>query len=536
MPTQFTNLFKSWKQITISVLVVIYIAINLFRIGGAPFIINLNNFIVIPLAIGTTFFAWTLWRQIKSGSQNQLLWLGLTIGWAMWTIAELWWAIASLLSQEVPYPSWADFFWLVGYIPMYFALWERQRLLPKVITSAQRTVFWVLALAILGFTILFILLPIILQSDPSAIIESVISLLYPIADTILLILVLRLLFSYQQGMYGRAWQWITSGFILFALGDLLFAYASTINMYYPEQQVNLISTIGVDIPYNLSYLVWIVGLYLLQNLLKTYQPFIGDVKKLALVPNTHLLVFTKGDDTVMDVSKNYERVFSVNMEKGKTIQEVLGISPEDADTILKDSKANKIFKERKFLVNTRLGQEQAWISGIVIFNPQGEYSGVYLLLRMLAKDYSLDKLLTDHEKAMANSILSKTGTKQKEEEEIKQLLANYYLAYLQALYNRVFTEGGSIMTDIFFTELQSVSKQHTWQMEIQPDNLLDVSALSLSETQEALPILLETAKQFVIEITDESSVNTIVQDVRSKFDEFTLENISHFELVKQDRT
>lgn len=536
MPTQFTNFFKSWKQISISVLVVIYIAINLFRIGGDSFIINLNNFIVVPLALGTTFLAFILWRQIKTGNLNSLLWLGLTIGWAMWTIAELWWAIASLIGQEMPYPSWADFFWLAGYIPMYFALWGRFRSLPKNISSAQRVGVWVLSLLVLGLTILLVILPIIRDSEPSAFVENVISISYPLADTILQIIVLQILFSYQLGMYGRAWRWIASGFILSSLGDVLFSYASTNNLYYPEQQVNFLSTIGVDIPYNLSYLVWIVGLFLLQNLLKTYQPVIGDVKKLALVPNVRLLVFAKGDDTVMDISKNFKRVFSVNMAKGKTIQEVLGISPEDADTILKDSKANKIFKERKFLVNTRLGQEQAWISGMVIFSPHGEYSGVYLLLRMLAKDYSLDKLLTDHEKAMANSILSKTGTKQKEEEEIKQLLANYYLAYLQALYNRVFTEGGSIMTDIFFTELQSVSKQHTWQIEIQPDNLLDVSALSLSETQEALPILLETAKRFVIEITDESNVNTIVQDVRSKFDEFTLGNISHFELAKQDRT
>lgn len=536
MPIQFTNLFKSWKQIAVSVLVVIYIAINLFRVGGDLFIINLNNFIVTPLALGTTFFAWLIWRQLKSGNQNQLLWLGLTIGWALWTIAELWWAIASLIGQEVPYPSLADFFWLVGYIPMYFSLWERQRLLPKIINSTQRTVLWVLSLTILGFTILFILLPIILQSDPSAIVESIISLLYPIADTVLLILVLRLLFSYQQGMYGRAWQWIASGFILSALGDLLFSYANTINMYYPEQQVNLLSTIGVDVPYNLSYLVWIIGLFLLQNLLKTYQTVIEDVNKLTLVPNTHLLVFIKGDDTVIDVSRNYERVFSINTAKGKTIHEVLGISPEDVDSILKDSKANKILKERKFLAKTHLGQEQIWISGMVIFNPQGEYSGVYLLLRMLNKDYSLDKLLTDHEEAMVNSILSKTGTEQKEKEEIKQLLANYYQAMIRALYNRVFAEGGGIMADTFLTELQSVSNQHKWQIGIQPDRLLDVSALMLSETKEALPILLETARRFVVEITDESSANTIIQGVRSKFDEFTLGNISHFELAKQDRT
>lgn len=56
MPIQFTNLFKSWKQIAVSSLVFIYIAINLFHIGSDLFIINLNNFLVIPLALGTTFF------------------------------------------------------------------------------------------------------------------------------------------------------------------------------------------------------------------------------------------------------------------------------------------------------------------------------------------------------------------------------------------------------------------------------------------------------------------------------------------------
>jgi len=84
--------------------------------------------------------------------------------------------------------------------------------------------------------------------------------------------------------------------------------------------------------------------------------------------------------------------------------------------------------------------------------------------------------------------------------------------------------------------LQLVSRQRAWQIEIQPDNLLDVSVLSLSQTQEALPVLLEAAKRFAIKITDELSVNTLIQDVRSRFDESTLRNVSHFEMVKPDRT
>lgn len=536
MTIQSISPFKlPWKQIAVFLLAAIYIGINFFGIGGNSFIINLNNFIVTPLALGVTLLAFMLWRHIAVGSQNQLLWSGLTIGWAMWTIAETWWAVATIIGQEIPYPSWADFFWLVGYIPIYIALRSCIRSLPKMVNPAQRTGIWVASLVLLGLTAFFIFIPLLQNSDPTAVLESILSLLYPLADIILLIFVLQIFFSYQQGMYGRVWNWLTLGFIFFSVGDLGFAYANTASLYYPDQQVNLLSTFGVDIPYNLSYLFVLIGLVIMQSIQRSHHAIENIHTPPRLVPNTHLLIFTKGDDTVIGISRNYERVFSVNRAEGKTIEEVLGISPEDADTILKDSKAHKIFKERKFLVKTRLGQEQAWISGIVIFNPQGEYSGVYLLLRILAKDYSLDKLLTDHEKAMAISILSKTGTKQKEEEEIKQLLANYYRAFLQPLYNCVFAEGGSIMADVFLTELQSVSNQHKWQIGMQSDNLLDVSALSLPETQEALPILFEAAKRFVIGTIDESSVNMIVQDVRSKFDEFTLENILYFGLAEQDR-
>jgi hypothetical protein len=526
----------SWKHIAVSLLVVIYIAVNIFRTGGDAFVLNLNNNIVHPLGIGITLLALELSRKIEGRSRNRRLWQGLFIGWALWTVAQLYWAIAAIIGQEIPYPSWADFFWIVGYIPMYIALWERLRSLPQMASSAQKMGIWISSLFIVICTVWFVLIPIVQNNDPSAILESVLNILYPLTDVVLLILVLQIFLIYQPGSYGIAWIWLSAGFILMTLSDLIFSYATTAGLYYPDGQANLLSTIGVDVPYNVSYLLWLIGLFILQSIQRSHHAIENIHTLLTLVPNTHLLIFTYADDTVMDVSKNYARVFSENMVKGKTIQEVLGISPEDTDALLKDIKANKILKERRFLANTRLGQEQVWVSGIVIFSPQGEYSGVYLLLRMLAKDHSLDKLSTDHEKAMISSILSKTGTKQKEEEDIKQLLANYYRAFLQGLYNRVFDEGGSIMADIFLTKLQSVSKQHEWQVIIQPKTLLDVNILSLSETQEALPVLLETATQFIIEIIGESNVNMIVQDVRSKFDEFTLRNISHFELIKQERT
>src|SRR5688572_20576685 len=118
------SLKSSWKKLFVSFFVVIYIAINFFRIGGDSFVINLNYLIVLPLVLGVTILAFRVWGQTKAGNSSRPLWLGLAIGWGMWAIAELWWAIAAAIGHEVPYPSWADFFWLLGYIPIYFAFSE----------------------------------------------------------------------------------------------------------------------------------------------------------------------------------------------------------------------------------------------------------------------------------------------------------------------------------------------------------------------------------------------------------------------------
>ncbi|HRQ22357.1 MAG TPA: hypothetical protein PLF42_02920 [Anaerolineales bacterium] len=524
-----------WKQGVILFAVAAYVAVNLLRIGGDMFVINLNNLIVVPLALGVTFLALRLWRQMPAGTQNRSLWLGLSVGWVMWTIAELWWAVASWIGQEVPYPSWADFFWLAGYLPMYFAIRVRIRSLPKIDDWQRRAGIWGLAIAVIGFTILFILIPIIQASDPSAFLESAITMLYPLADLALVIFLVQLLFSYQQGMYGRAWQWLTGGFALFAFSDLMFAYASTAELYQPDQQLNLISTLGVDIPYNLSYLVMVFGLLHFQTLMTSFQPIVGDQVALALVPNTHVLVFTRMDDTVMSVSGNYRAAFPDDLAQGKEIHEVLGISVDESETLLKVCKSNKVFGERELSAVTRAGREQVCISGLGTFNPQGEYTGAILLIRLFAADYSLDSLLTFEEKGMVASLLTKTGVEPVRLTAIKQLLADYHQAFLSAFYNRAFAEGGSIFADAFVTELQNTLRRRGVRIHLTPDMSMEIGALSLEEARSELPALLQTAREYLVNLTDEEDVNAIVQDVRSKFNETALTNIRNFEQANAER-
>ncbi len=530
MATQILNSFKPrWKPIVVTFLVIIYILINLFRVGGDEFILNLNSYIIFPFAIATVILAYKLARQIQAKGKNRLLWWGLFIGWSLWLFAHVLFTIVpEFTGEEIPYPSWADFFWILGYLPMYIALSERLRTLPKTSSSAQKLAIWVSTLISLIGAIVFVIIPIIQNNDPDAILQNILNIVYPLLDLGLMILVIRIFFIYQQGRYGQVWRWFSIGFIFSSFADLLFASLTTFGLYYPDGEANFLSTIVTDVPFNLSYLFWPIGLILLQSIQNSHQVFEDVHIRVNLVPNTHLLIFTRADDIIIDVSANYAKIFPANMAKGNTLQDALGISLEEAESILKDSKTGKIIKERSLLATTIEGQARVWASGIVVLSPQGKYSGLCLLLRLFHTDYSLEKLLTDNEKADIQSILTKAETGQKEQEEIKQLLAHYDRAFLRALYNRVFNEGGSIMADTFLAELQSVAKENQWQVKIQPSNLLDVSALSLSEARKASHTILETAKRFVIEVIDEASIQLITQDAHSKFDQMALENITHF--------
>ncbi len=525
---------SSWKQIVVAALAIAYVAINGLTIGGDAFVIALNNNIAIPLAIAVTLLTIWLWNRLAIGSQNRVLWTGLAIGWVLWTIAEFWWGIASIIGQKVPYPSWADFFWLAGYVPMFIALWTRIRSLPRSITPLQQAGIWVSVLLSLGWTIWFVLLPIVRYNDPSVVLESVLNLLYPLVDLFLLILILRIFFTYQQGIIGRAWGWLSLGFVLHSISNLVFSYASTAELFYPDDRVNLLSSLGIDAPYNLAYLFWLIGLWIVRGIHGTHQVIQPANVALTPVSNTHLLVFTKGDDTVIDVSGNFAHVFNVNAVVGMSVSDVLGISPLEADRLLKESRAGSILAERAMTVNTRFGPREARVSGISITNPQQEYSGATFLLRMIVENRSLDESLSNEQKQMVQVLLRKTGVKEKEEQEIMQLLVGYYLAHLRGFHQHVFENGGATMADAFFVELQSVVQKHGWQMDIHPgETMLDAGAFSLSTAREALPIIFESARRFVTRISGTDMADSIVQAVRSRIDPAIQMNVAYFEKISR---
>jgi hypothetical protein len=519
--------FKSkWRQLLIGFFTLIIVAISIFRIGGDDFAYLFNSSISSFQALTILILSILLFRQMGGKSQNRNLWLGLAIGWALWTIAEFWWGIASFSSEGAPFPSGADFFWLVGYIPMYYVLEMRNRSIPEETSSIQKFLMWLIGIMAVGLTIIFIVVPQIQSYEPGSLYETILTIFYPIGDLVLFIFVLRVAFKYQQGVSGNAWLWVAFGYILNTVSDLIFAYASANGLYYPNGQVNFISLIASDTLYSVSYMLIILGLAIMRSV-RISKPIQSEPAPAVLnIANTHILLFTDTYDLINDTSKNFGLVFAQTNPIGRSLDGVLGLPVNKANEVVSRIKTNRVMEEETVTVNTRLGSKEVQISGQSISSPDGEYIGEILLIRLFMEDFTMDQGLTDYEKSIIRSVITKSGSR--EQSEIKNLLLRYYSSYIKAYHNLAVSEGGEAMADSVIKRLKTQAAEAGRQIDLNHEGFIDNHNLPLEQIRPILSTMQATARKIVKEITDEEAVKKAEEDVWAKLDPAMQKRILYF--------
>jgi diguanylate cyclase len=262
-----SNIWKNPALILILLLGIGFVVANILIFGRNDSQTIFVNTILNPiLALLVTILAISLMRQASQSPRARTLWIGLILGWGLWTIAEVIWTIAFLQGQEAPYPGWADLFWCVGYFFLYLALWLRSNSITGKINRSNRIILVLVSVLMVAFIVVAILIPSIQAYDPSLLLESIINLFYPLADMILLVLALSILFTANKGTFSQSWLWIALGFILISFSDLYFTYLSVQDLYYPDGHVNFMSVFLVDVPYTISYMLFLVGLISLSKM------------------------------------------------------------------------------------------------------------------------------------------------------------------------------------------------------------------------------------------------------------------------------
>jgi hypothetical protein len=299
-------------------------------------------------------------------------------------------------------------------------------------------------------------------------------------------------------------------------------------LYYPDSRATILSTVGVDWLYNLSYIFWAFGMYVLRVLLDKHE-----IRRInfqpQLVPNTYVLIFTDQDGRVSEVSQNYHRLFPVKDLIRKTLTEILGISEQEETHIQTQLLANKKFHEEGLCITGNSGmQYEARISGLAIMTSPNQYDGAIFLLRLYTEDVEINSELSEFHMSLISNILRKVDNSEKK--EISRFLYDYYLTFIHSLYNLVLQEGGTPMSQSFLDELQGVSKANGWGLAFEPQMNWDGNPTAhLELSHHAWPILLETAKKFTSQLTDTEKVNDCIREARTQFSESVLKTAARLD-------
>ena len=192
------------------------------------------------------------------GSKLAQPWICFAVGLGFWFLGELTWGIYSLvLNVDIPYPSLADAFWLIGYIPLLLALALYLLLMRPAISVKVFVVALAIVLALGAVFSTFVLIPAVTEEAET--LAKLIDIAYPLLDLIMLVLSAMCFMIFAESRLETTWLLLNAGFIMFALGDSIFSYTTAQGLYYEGHSLELFFHLG-DLMLALAFYIHIKSL------------------------------------------------------------------------------------------------------------------------------------------------------------------------------------------------------------------------------------------------------------------------------------
>lgn len=218
------------KWFLIPIALVLYIAaiylIRPFAVEGlGSYVITINNMILA--IIGALLFAIVARRFRWLSSRPGQISVAISIGLVVWAFAETTW-LAYESVGESPFPSLADFFYIAGYFAFAIALLLNIKTI-HVKFKPQVLAVWIVLSIVTFVVIAFLAILPIFQGGLG--LETIVSLVYPLADLVIIVLALAIVLKFQSGEIAKPWGLLVLGFILQAMGDIWFEYAQNTGTY-----------------------------------------------------------------------------------------------------------------------------------------------------------------------------------------------------------------------------------------------------------------------------------------------------------------
>jgi hypothetical protein len=178
--------------------------------------------IIASIALGAVFLL-VLGGTYKISSSMGKVWAFLGIGMLLWLAGEIIYYLYDLQGVE-PFPTIADVFYYIAYLPLTAGLVIQMRLLKLSLATAEKILVIVLSAIVSLVIIYFVLWPAIdaFIATPDDPLSLVAGALYPALDIVLLICVFMVSAKLRHGKINAAWILILAGLVLTTVADSLY--------------------------------------------------------------------------------------------------------------------------------------------------------------------------------------------------------------------------------------------------------------------------------------------------------------------------
>jgi hypothetical protein len=484
----------------------------------------------ICASIAAGFYIST-WRSLGSQEAYKKIWGWVTLGVILWALAEITWEFYEVvLKITVPYPSVADLFWLSGYIPIYVALSIAYRTFQAKSSRQQKIAIILVALLFAAASISVVIVPIVQSFDPTKLLESLINLAYPLADSALFILTLMIVVAMEKGRFSLTWRLFGIGLMFEAIGDLTFFYATWNGLYYPGDQLNLISGF-IDITLSVSYLILGLAIftYSLISELRSTNNINLSLRSLA---RSSILVFITHQGKILSASDNISNLTCSPIKTsyaGLRLSETLRINESEVEDIIKKtSERGSVSAQPLSITDSNGSPKDIWYTALAINDEKNQLNCIAVILRAnLNLEGEAEISLKEDQRMLVEHYLAKAGTRQTEE---NQVLKTYFLEQINLLYSLVQQFGGGTIADTLLMHLQKVTNQNNWHFSYDGNNIIIPEEYEGQAMAELFSGLLLEAKNFAINRTSMKLVEQEMMNLDNSLGPDSLRYIDKYNL------
>lgn len=221
----------------------ITITFNLFifivQPGGDIVLRYVSDILPVFCSLVAAHYLYVAIKSLEQLDITKYAWIFIFTGIVIYFFAESTYAVLEIgfrIDMNEYFPSLADYFWCIGYIPFFIGLllmfigYKRSGL---PMGTGTYIVLTFVVFVISAGIIYFLLIPIVADEETETL-AKIFYLYYPIAD--LLIVLPSIILIYITSLFGsgkitRPWIFLALGFLLFTVADLLYSYLSWQDLY-----------------------------------------------------------------------------------------------------------------------------------------------------------------------------------------------------------------------------------------------------------------------------------------------------------------